>query len=226
MESALSLFIADNSVLSLRLNMQFNGETVMYNMFHYRVSNLEVIATGLPPAVNVTVAEMASGILTGWLADIGPAYADCVSASVLITGASLWSLYPAPRSRQYNHVLAVPMNGGRNAAVLPAQDAVTILKRTDYGTRDGLGRFYMSGIAEEDQDGGVVDNDLVTLVSTLCTAMDGALSVNNGVYTCDISPVLFKQPPGGGASIIGIRSHELSNTTLKTQRRRRPGKGI
>lgn len=221
----MSTAIGEGDVLQVRLEYRA-GDTVAYNILHYEFDDLTVIATGLPPATFVPFEDLVGSILTEVANHFRPDWQAIASNTVQYTGVTVQSIHPAPRSRPYTGGLLAPASGEVIDEALPLQDSVTILKRSPVGERWGLGRAYVVGLPESSQVGGVLAAGLVPFFTAFADKFAASIPVVAPLYSFDLDPILFARLEGGDVRKTPITDAALSNDTLKTQRRRRPGKGI
>jgi hypothetical protein len=196
-------------VVMVRLNSN-DGESKVFNILHYQLT--DIAATSGPPPTS-----FADG-------------SGCSSENMTLEGASVQQVSTPPRSELITFNFEIPAEGTLLGDMLPTQDAVTILKRTGIGERWGMGRLFHSGIPEDNQDKGRVDG---VLSATLTNYADNLAAQRTSAilpHTLTWRPVLYtvSEPPGQPAivRVSQITRMYLSDNVIKTQRRRRPGKGI
>lgn len=198
----------------------------IFNVFHFQVRNITVSATGLPPAVSIPFASVATDVVDDIFTSFAQAWKKGFSSGIGATNATIQSIYPADRSQMYTYTPMAPVVGENIGDQIPMQDAITILKKTGIGQRWGLGRNFYSGIAESLQSDGIIDDGMVVKLADLLLWTKTLQTFNTGVYEGTLAPVLFARLSPGGVRITPVVTSELSNKVIKTQRRRRPGKGI
>lgn len=223
----MSIVLKTGDIILSRLEFQNVASGVGYNILHWRVDNVTVTATGLPPAVDPSFGPL-SPLIAEEIYDLCNAqWALAASTQATFTGVTVQNIAPAPRSLAITHQPAVPTAGLVVGDMLPSQDAPTILKRTEFGERWGLGRMFFYGLAEADQNQGIMTAGAVIRVNTFAHTIDGPVIFGVDVYTVTLRPVLYHGVDSGGQPLYsGLLTMELSNNIIKTQRRRRPGKGI
>jgi hypothetical protein len=212
-------------ILTVRLEFK-NADSVAYNLLHYKVQNVTDDSSGLPAAVRFNFDLIAPNINTSMFGVWGGAWAPAASEEVDMTGVTTQSVSPAPRSRPYTYVAPAPQPGVWAGDSLPLQDTPTILKQTAFGQRWGLGRMFFVGLAEGAQDKGIVIGIAVGNLNDFALQAKASVTVDNGTYTAQLQPVLYSRASTGLERITPITGARLSDTIIKTQRRRRPGKGI
>jgi hypothetical protein len=215
----------NGDVFTLRQNQSFEG-TVYLNVSHWQVSNIRSTDPGPPPIGVETAAFLleAADVFTNLNDNLWSAV-SCLRCRWDSTTAQL--IYPDGRSRQYTYTPALPIEGNEDDQPLPLQDAATLIKRTPFGTRWGIGRVFHSGLPESSQDGGILNPVFVGALNAYGSAFDVPFTVTVGPVSFTANPVLFgEQPVPLLPRITLVTDCELSSNVIKTQRRRRPGKGI
>jgi hypothetical protein len=212
--------------ITARLEFQGNSSDVGFNVLWYRVGNVIDTATGAPSATavpnSVALPAIAEAVYNH-LKDEWQ-FAACVQAT--FTSVTAQSPYPLPRSRPYTFVPAVAEDGAIAGELLPSQDCPTILKRTDFGQRWGMGRLFFFGLGEAQQDNGLMTNAAVGLVNAFAAKLVTTILATVGGQTISLTPVLVKGTKAAVTRSTPLTDAALSNAVIKTQRRRRPGKGI
>lgn len=165
------------------------------------------------------LAETTYGLINSW-------WATRAANDVSAIDAMAQRVYPGPRSRQYLRIPNTPTRGAIDDDPLPLQDCPVLVKKSAYGTRWGTGRVFVIGTTETDQAGGRLNPPYMTYLQTL-----GERYAENVVfpiegYSLTFAPVLFGRLPDGSPRVTPIDMVVPINDILKTQRRRRPGKGI
>lgn len=212
-------------VLTIRWEFAAIGN-VGYNITHWRVSMLETNPGGLPPAVAPLLSDIADPILAEMLDTFGDNWEPCASNQAALTGATIQSIHPAPRSRPFTHNLGAPRPGLNVGEALPLQDSPTLLKITPFGQRWGLGRMYVFGVPENFQALGVLNAGAIANLEQLAGSIDGPITMTIPGFNITLRPVLWHGVMRDGALFHDILGMRLSDNIIKTQRRRRPGKGI
>lgn len=196
-----------------------------YNVLWYQMNGLHESGNPLPSAVAAPADEIVPGLAElaytagaiGWKAG--------ASAQVEMVLCSAQKVYTSPRSQLYHHSPEEVTAGDIGGEMLPLQDAPTILKYTGYGERWGLGRLFYVGVPESAQNNGVLTAGEVTNIETFAGFLDNSLSINTDNWDASFKPVLYSHV-GETLRITDIVACHLSDPIIKTQRRRRPGKGI
>jgi len=221
----MSVELPINSVLTVRHEYKL-GSDVSFNVLHYRLASATVISTGLPlattPLAEVVVPNLAAAAYLAWA---GP-WQACVSEEVTYTSCTAQKVYVAPRSTPYTYVPDPASEGIVAGDSLPMQDCVTLLKKTGVGERWGQGRVFISGIAEEEAINGLITDDLLAPLAALASTLDEDIVVLTGGVNYAFRPVITNVPTTDFPRVTDITSGQLSDKVIKTQRRRRPGKGI
>lgn len=222
----MSVNITLGDIIEVRLEFgALNDDSRLYNVLHYRVDNLTVVSTGLPPAVAVPYSAMAPAFAADVFATLSPEWAPTASQDCAFLGVTTQDVHPSPRSRPYTYTAVDPVPGTVTSEMLPAQDCPTILKKTLYGERWGLGRMFLVGTAETGQDTGILNPAAVDAIADFADVLDTVFTSTNGTYSARFTPVLFSDADPANVRINFIDQWVLSDQVIKTQRRRRPGKG-
>lgn len=218
----MSTLLSLNDVLMVRLQMtDFSGNKA-FNVLHYQLK--DVNNGPWTPTPMYDIAGLIAEEFFDWF---GPAFGLTASNMVSMNAVSVQSMWPAPKSRMYTFTDTTQAGQGVIVSEpLPMQDAVTILKRGAAGNRSNLGRAFIPGIPENGQNAGVIGGAQRALYDIYKDAFDQVVSVLVGAVTLNFYPVLFHLNPAGQANIVDIMDAEVSDNIIKTQRRRRPGKGI
>lgn len=228
----MSVNISTNDIIQLRLNF-FLGADAAYNILHYQINAINEQGTNLP----VAVAAPAEAVLPEMASNLGQYmlgfWKEIASSDVEMQSVTVQDVYPSPRSIPFTFTFNGGNIGLRSANALPLQDSPTIVKRTRFGQKWGIGRVFAVGIAEEDQDDGFLGAAVIDSLNTWAGAIaSGHVVPVNGV-NYGLIPVLYHaatpakdDKPATPTRITPIVAAELSDPRLKTQRRRRPGKGI
>jgi hypothetical protein len=227
--AAPNLVVGD--ILEVRLEFANDVSGVGYNVLHYKVTNVTDVASGLPAAVGipndfalpVIGDDLFTAIAAKWKV---PAAAECG-----MTGVTVQSIWPSPRSQPYLYTPGGgPIPGDQASDPLPLQDAPTLLKRTGIGQRWGLGRLFYYGLAENQQNTGEMSPAARTALNDLGAVLKASPVVTVAGYDITIQPGLAKLSRDGDIVTLDrwtpITNVVTSNLVIKTQRRRRPGKGI
>ena len=214
----MAVTLANGNLLTVRLFYQVEGITdFAMNVLHYRVDGL----TGLPATPLEGLEQIAQDMYDAWA---GP-WALAASEDVKMQFVTVSNVFPLPRSVQASHSPALPTEGAIASEPLPLQDCPTLLKKTSIGARWGMGRLFYVGTPESHQDSGSLTGAGITALASMITRIfTPVVSIGTG-WNCTLRPVLLRGPEDNPVSITDIEDAVLSNSVLKTQRRRRPGKG-
>ena len=210
--------LSNGDLICLRLFFQ-SGSRIdqAMNVLYYRLGGL----TGAPTDIYDGLAIAAETLYEAWAQD----WQDFASEDARMQYASVTRVFPLPRSVTVNHVPAIPVAGLVEGDSLPMQDAVTILKKTNFGTRWGMGRMFVSGIPEANAEEGLITGAGIATLLNLIAQVSTLVVVTGEGYSFTLTPVLLRGPEDNPVSITDIERGQLSDTIIKTQRRRRPGKG-
>lgn len=214
----MSLAPAANDLIQVKPLYSVDGQATAMNVLHYRVASL----SGTPPDVFTFNSEIGKA----WITINGPLWSNFSSNQVSMPTVQVTNVFPLPRSHGINYSPATLITGLLNDQALPAQNAPTILKRTNYGDRGGLGRLYVVGVSEGGQDKGRLTPAIATAVQAWADSLDDNLTVTATGWSAVLQPVLVKGPEDNPVRIATVVDMALSNDVLKSQKRRRPGKGI
>lgn len=221
----MSIAMAVGDVAEVRMNTT-DGQSQIFNILHYTLHSISSTDPG-PPPVALDADDFLPALAGEVYSELAGDWASCTPESWKYLGNTAQSVWPDPRSRPYNHFPAVPNEGTIVSHSLPAQDSATLLKKSVFGQRWGLGRFFFSGIPESMQDTGILSDPYIILLQAFCNELQEGISVTVGAVTGIWLPVLFG--PGDTPDtrrITAITEVDVSDNVIKTQRRRRPGKGI
>lgn len=202
------------------------GDTVAMNVLHYDVKQVNDASTGLPAAIRVPLQPVAATLAQTFAAALFNGWKGLASSSVSMRDLALQSVYPSPRSILYTHLMAAGSIGEVDDEALPLQDSPTITKRSVFGERWGIGRTFVVGIAESAQVNGILQPDAIGKINDFADVIGAPITMTAGGYTFQFRPVLYSKPAAGGVRVTPIIDSELSDDVIKTQRRRRPGKGM
>lgn len=215
----MSLAVASGDIITTRKEFRNTVvNTVAYNITHFRVGSVSGSAPDMPTQMGAIAKALYDLIATAW-----PAIA---SQDITFTGVTAWDVFPVPRSVGVHYAPGTPVVGAIASEALPMQDSPTILKRTAVGQRWGLGREFFVGLAESQQADGLLTAGAVTLISLYANEVASPITATSGGWTATLAPVLLSGPEDNPTRITPILNGQLSNNIIKTQRRRRPGKGI
>lgn len=215
----MSLTVAVGDLIQVRLNFAriATGEVAM-NVLHYRIASI----SGVVPPLPETLAALGEATYNKFKDLWSPMASNLIQFASVTTQ----SVFPLPRSVAWTFIPGDITEGAIDGDSLPLQDAPTLLKQTAVGQRWGLGRMFYVGLAESEQNIGVVDVDAAALLN----AMAGQLATTTAAIVAGsnvvMQPVLVRGPSDNPVSVTPITGGRLSDLIIKTQRRRRPGKGI
>lgn len=228
----MAISVEGNDIVTARLEY-LNGSDIAYNVLHYRIVNLTDDTSHLPPAIAIPWSALAPAAAQAVFEYFDGPWATIASQDVVMTGCTVQDVYPAPRSRPFTFLPEANVQGLRVSEALPLQDSLTILKKSEYGMRWGIGRVFVVGLAENSQAGGNISIAARSDLVSYALFFADNIAVDAGDYSFQLQPVLFadvKDPetgePTGAVRTTAITRTAIESWTLKTQRRRRPGKGI
>lgn len=224
----MSITVNTGDVLSARLEFRNEDGTVAFNVLHYQVAGIDPVPPNPPyPPGSVFMTEFGPAFANAVFDNLAPGWTPFASNEVTFTGVSVQNLWPASRSVQFHYTAPVPQPGDVDDQALPLQDTPTIIKQTLFGERWGLGRMYVVGIPEVGQQFGSLTPAYATLVNAFAGNVKSPVEVSIGVYVFTLIPILYADiGPDDPPRITIVTNMFLSNPVIKTQRRRRPGKGI
>lgn len=195
------------------------------NSLLYLVTRVIDNTSTLPAAIRVPIRDVAPDLAAEFFDNIAGGWAPGASAGVSLVGLGFQSVRPTPRSLQFNHVPSAPVPGTVAGDMMPLQDSPTIVKRTEFGTRWGVGRTFFVGLAESQQEAGVLNAAGVNSVQNYADTIGSEQTYTAGGYAFTFRLCLYGGPTGGTPEARTVLDCELSDRVIKTQRRRRPGKG-
>lgn len=201
------------------------GDTKAINTLYYKLTNVVDSVTGIPAAVAIDTKYVLPPLAQEMYNLMGTAWAGGSVAGVKLIHTDAQKVIGAPRSEQYRHVPNVQTTGLQLGEALPLQDSVTLLKKTGIGERWGLGRMFVVGIPEASQANGTLTAGGIANLEPLKLFLKSAVTQAEDDYTYTWRPTLFVMRDVG-ARVTEITHVELSDAIIKTQRRRRPGKGM
>jgi len=215
-----------NSVMTVRVNYTHEAYAdKAFNVLHYQLASATVVSTGLPLATEPLASDVCPGAAQAVAAGFAPPWQAFASEDVAVVGGTAQKVYPGDRSSPFNYAFATPQNGTVVSQSLPMQDAITILKRTGYGQRWGLGRVFIPGIPELNQDGGEINVTARDALNDLTDFIVAPLTYTVSGISYQIRPVVTNVPTTGFPRVNTVIAAEVSDNVIKSQRRRRPGKG-
>jgi len=221
-----SYIIEQNNIAIVRLGYRDDGGNRAFNVLHYRLDNVSTGGGGGDP--NGLASTVLPDLIAAVKLKLAGQWANAASIGVSMTDVMAQSVWPLPKSRAYTNTFLDPVPGVAVGDMLPLQDAPTLLKRTNFGGRTGLGRLYFVGVPESKQVSGLLIPDFFEDVSGFATALGETVQHVTLGKTFSWNPVLFHLTPGPiiAEVVTPITDVTLSDEVIKTQRRRRPGKGI
>lgn len=187
------------------------------NVLHHRVVSVDAA----PTTTREALAKIADKMLEQWALR----WKGFASENVGILNVSCTNVFPLPRSVTVYSTNALPTIGEVESECLPMQDAVTLLKQTDNGARWGMGRVFVPGIPESQTSAGTLTLDGTASVNDMVTWLKSNVTVTGDGWNAILEPVLLGGPEDNPIRVTKINGSRLSDATIKTQRRRRPGKG-
>lgn len=216
----MSTAFAVGDVIQTRLNFGQAGNVVdvAYNVLHYRVTAF----SGTQPGMTAGLGRIAQDMFDKWSALWKPA----ASVNVRMTGVTCQNVFPLPRSVGVTHTPGAPVPGDDASDALPLQDAPTLLKRSDFGQRWGIGRLFYVGLAEAFNEEGLVVNLGIGHLQTMANALKDGLGIVAAGWSITLQPVLVRGSTDNPVSLTPIVAGVLPDLVIKSQKRRRPGKGI
>lgn len=217
----MSLTIASGDVLAVKMIFQVPAQANAFNILHYQIGSITGTPPDLPTGLGTIGQAVYDAFKSAWAA-----IADATCSLRIVQVSSEW---PLPRSVSWNYVPGSPQMGAvASSEPMPAQDSITVVKRTGVGQRWGIGRVYLVGFAESQHEDGKLTAGALANVNTLAGKYDDHIVITAAGWGCTLSPVLFSKtkPPVVTARITPILSTATSDDIFKHQKRRRPGKGI
>lgn len=221
----MSLVTQIGDVFLVRLNYQY-GDTKAFNILHYRLQNVTVAGGGLFPgeASYIVCPKLAQTMYD----ELKDKWSKAASIAVSMKGASAQNITGTEKSRMYTYDAGTGWAGELAGDALPLQDCVTILKHGPGASRHDLGRTYFVGLSETGASGGMIADTVETLMVDFIDGLALLIEYTDGPYSYTFEPVLYRVDPGPPIAEVSIPVLEtsLSDRVIKTQRSRRPGKGI
>lgn len=206
------------NLITLRVGYALaNREERCINVLHYQVDSV----TGAPANVFDGLSVIASSFFDLWANE----WKVFGSNDVTVVGVAATNVFPLPRSATVVSASGGPVTGTVASDTLPLQDAITILKKTELGGRKGYGRVFIPGIPESFAEEGRINGDGSTALAGIIDLMDLPFNATGTGWEIILNPVLLGGPEDNPVTINRIRDAVLSDVIIKTQRRRRPGKG-
>lgn len=217
--------ISNGDILTVRQEYA-NADSVGFNLLYYKVSGLIETSSGLPPAVAVPFLAPGADIAQAMFDNFKTLWAAVASSSCSMTGCTVQDIWPTPRSRPVTYTAPTPQAGAVAGDALPAQDSITILKKTVYGQRWGMGRVFVYGLPEAAQNQGSIVSGSRANLESLASVYAAPFTMSADLYTLTLIPMLFGQKGFLSGNDTRVVEAAIESWVLKTQRRRRPGKGI
>lgn len=214
----MGLAISSGDLLTVVLKFINGSQGFGYNVLHYNIGTL----SGPTPALATGMAAIGQAIYDNFKTE----WANASSTAATFLNVSIANAFPLPRSTQIVYQPATPTVGVVTGDLMPGQDCITVLKRTAVGERWGLGRAFVPGMSEGSNNGGRLTAGAITLYAALAPKYSNQINGVLGGWSFNIYPILLNGPEGAPTARTQIITSELSNDVIKTQRRRRPGKGI
>jgi len=224
--------LGEGDIVMVRLEYSDESDLAdtAFNVLYYQVLSTSVSSTGLPTAIDIPFAPF--GVAAGevfynaWV----NAWKVFASEDVVMTGCSVQKIRGEPRSTLFHYTPEAATTGMILGDSLPMQDAVTLLKQTGYGERWGQGRMFVPGIPELHAEGGRITPAGMTNLADMVTLISNVFLITDGTYDTQLAPVLWAPTnttviPPVPERVTRITMGSLSDDVVKTQRRRRPGKG-
>lgn len=213
-----------NDVITVRLEYQDALLNKAFNILHYSLKEVGGGPGGLWAGESMFTAGPL--IAEEMMNVFSPEWSNTASADVAMSGVTVQNIFPGTPSRQYTFTPPAAIAGSIVSDPLPMQDAVTILKRGEAATRKHLGRVFVPGIPESGQDGGILTDPQRALYDALAVKFEQVVPVLVGGWTLNFYPTLFNVNETPAPLQRPIMDCDVSDNVIKTQRRRRPGKGI
>lgn len=214
------------SVAMVRLAYQQPGPDVAFNVLYYRLKSVTVDGGGLFAGEQAwaTMPALAKAVYD-W---INPEWRTFASSQIRAVDASAQDISPEPKSRLYTYTPAAVLSGAVVGEPLPMQDTITVLKYGPGASRHDLGRIFVTGLPESANENGILNSDTATDMGPYIDALGQIVHFTLNGVTYDWWPVLYARDEGPPVfeRTTEILDTKLSDRVFKTQRRRRPGKGI
>jgi len=220
------VLIENNAIVEVRLEFQIAGANdKAFNILHYRVASITDETSGLPSAISPPADTILPSMALAAYTALAQGWTNCGSAQVGVMNATVQKVHPTPRSEEYVYLPPEPVIGDIVGAALPMQDSVTLLKRTGFGERWGMGRLFVAGIPEASQTNGRLDPAALANYQAFGDAMMSNIGSSGSGVNVSWKPVLYHKD-GATLRVNDLTRVVLSNDVIKAQKRRRPGKGI
>jgi len=212
-------------VFQCRLLFQGVPPEVAMNVLHYKLESVSVPGGGLwagAPSYDVCPA-LAQLLYQAFSIQWAP-FAD---SQVRMIGCDAQNISPEPKSRMYTYDPEAKIAGLVIDDPLPLQDCVTVLKHGPGASRHDLGRVFVCGFPESAQSAGTITADVAGDMAGFVEELRLLQEVLVDGNTLLFRPIIYSVDPGPPVVTreIPILETKLSDRVMKTQRRRRPGKG-
>lgn len=214
----MALTFSNGDILKTRL--EFNGPGGRgYNVLYYRIITTPATQPALLSGLTLIGEAIYNHFKDKWKAGAN------VSASMLNCVAQ--SVYPAPRSAPVTYTPLVTTGGVITGEALPTQDSWTGIKRSRVGIRQGVGRTFFFGLSESSQTNGRIE-DGATLIALRewAEALADEIIVSTPGGPMEIQPVVCGANVEATGTAYAVELGIPGDNIVKSQRRRRPGKGI
>lgn len=215
-----------DDVLTVRMNYRDDKGTLAFNVLHYTLANVVPQSSGVPPFNGVDFAEVGPELAERFFNDLIPSWQDFASSKCQALGATVQDIFPTPLSRQYTYIADPTAFGSKGGDMLPLQDSPTLVKRTAFGARWGIGRVFVPGVAESDQASGVLIPTAYLELQAIGNEWESGRGFTIDQYNYQFAPVLYGPRAGLPPRITEVTEIAPESEVIKSQRRRRPGKGI
>jgi len=214
----MALSFAVDDLLSVRIGFRVLTQTDRaFNVLHYRIRSL----TGAPASLTLGLSEIAERMYDLWADD----WEEAASENVAMQGVTVTSVFPLPRSVAHTYVPIALAEGAVVSDAIPLQDAPTILKKSDYGARWGMGRLFVVGTPESHQQAGILNATGISALAGLIERVKSPVTVSGTGWSCVVDPVLLKGPEDNPGPLNVIHDSRLSDEVVEAIERRAPGKG-
>lgn len=227
----MSVNVAIGDILQVRMEYgEVDQQDVAFNILYYQVSNITNMDTGLPPAVAVPAQDVLPGVADDFFTLFAQGWRNAASASCAAKACTVQNIWPGDRSIPFTYIPAAQVVGARGAQAIPLQDAPTLLKKSQFGQRWGQGRLYYYGLAEDMQVNGILEDAAIPLLDSLAQLLKSQFVATVPPYQITMQPRLVSFDKVNNQVVVDrvtpIVTARLSDRLIKTQRRRRQGKGI
>lgn len=214
----MALTMNNGDLINVRMVFQVDAQGNALNVLHYQIGSV----SGTPPTVNIGLPALCQAVYDHFEAQWSQISSTQTSFRLVVAN----SVFPLPRSVGWNYTPSTPTAGEVTGQALPGQDAPTVIKRTNFGDKGGIGRVYVVGGAETYHENGRIVPVAQPLYEAYATLFDDTLLVTGTGWSFSAQPVIVKGPEDNPVRIAQVVKTEMSTYDFKTMRRRRPGKGI